>query len=53
MTKYIEKIEKVETLDELDEIVERAAWDDDLTASEYYQIYEKALKKAQSWAARR
>lgn len=49
MTKYIEKIKKAETLDELNEIVERAAWDDDLTASEYGEIYMKALKKAQGW----
>ena len=47
MDKYIERIEKAQTLEELDAVVESAAWDDDLTASQYCEIYAKALKKAQ------
>ena len=46
MKDYLRKIEKAETLDELDAIIERAAYDENLTNSEYCELYAIALKKA-------
>lgn len=49
MKEIIASIEKAQTIDELDEIVEKAAFNEELTNEEYCEIYEKALRKAQSW----
>lgn len=48
MKKYLEKIKAAETIDELDAIVEDAAFDENITAGEYCEIYDEALKKAQN-----
>lgn len=48
MKEYLERIEKAQTLNELDAIVENAAYNELLTDTEYCNIYEVALKKAQT-----
>lgn len=49
MQEYLEMIRTAQTLGELDEVAESAAFDENLTDSEYCDIYSAALKKAQSF----
>ena len=45
---YLEKIKNAKTLDELDSIIECAAFDENLTNSEYCELYAIALKQSQN-----
>lgn len=45
---YLGKIKNAETLDELDFIIECAAFDENLTNSEYCELYAIAMKQSQN-----
>ena len=49
MNEYMNRIQKAVSLDELDSIVEQASFDDNLTNSEYEEIYAAGFSKAQTW----
>lgn len=46
MEKYIKQIENTNNLDTLNDIIEGAAYDDNLTNTEYCQIADTALDRA-------
>ncbi|MBQ2895042.1 MAG: hypothetical protein IJE92_05945 [Clostridia bacterium] len=48
MEDYLGKIKNAETLDELDFIIECAAFDENLTNSEYCELYAIAMKQSQN-----
>ena len=45
MKKWIEKIEATDSLCEMENLIEEISYDDEISNSEYEQLYEMALNK--------